>query len=320
MARSIVWTGFLCMCLAMAGGARAAYPDRPISLIVVFGPGGTSDVVARIVAKELAAGLKQPVVVENRPGAGGNVGAAAAARAAPDGYTLLAAFPGLTTNGALYGSLNYDPAGFVPISLLASAPNVIVVRPSSTAATLREFVEQARAAGKPLNFGSAGAGTSSHLAGEAFKELAGIDMVHVPYKGGAPALADLAASRLDVMIIPLPESIAMIRAGKVKPLALASARRSPLLPELPTTAEAGWKNFEVGSWYGLSAPHGTPAAVRDALAAAAARALRAGEVQAAFAAQGVETVGSSPAEFDAFLKSETARWSAVIVKNDIHLD
>lgn len=306
-------------CLPAAASA-AAYPDKPISLVVVFGAGGTSDVVARIVGKPLGEALKQQVVVENRPGASGNIGATAVARAAPDGYTLLAAFPGLTTNAALYDKLNYNPAAdFAPISLLASAPNVIVVNQALPVTTLAELIDYARARPGKLNFGSAGAGASSHLAGEALNDLAGLSMTHVPYKGGAPALTDLAGGQLDVMVIPLPEVINFIRSGRLKAVALASAQRSPLLPEVPTTREAGLPDFEVGSWYGLSAPAATPPQVLDALEAATIRALDTPEVVAAFEAQGIERIGSTRAEFAEFLRRETERWSAVIQKNNIKL-
>lgn len=324
MKRLISFAASACVALASAclpaAASAAEYPNKPISLVVVFGAGGTSDVVARIVGKPLGEALKQQVVVENRPGASGNIGATAVARAAPDGYTLLAAFPGLTTNAALYDKLSYDPAAdFAPISLLASAPNVIVVNKDLPVNTLAELIEYARARPGKLNFGSAGAGASSHLAGEALNDLAGLSMTHVPYKGGAPALTDLAGGQLEVMVIPLPEVIGFIRNGRLKALALASAQRSPLLPDVPTTREAGLADFEVGSWYGLSAPAGTPPQVLDTLEAATIRALDTPEVVAAFEAQGIERIGSSRAEFAEFMRRETARWAAVIKKNDIKL-
>ena len=301
--------------------AASAYPAKPVSLVVVFGPGGTSDIVARLVGDALGNELKQQVVVENRPGAGGNIGASYVARATPDGYTLLAAFPGLTTNGALYSKLNYNPsADFAPISRLASAPNVIVVGSSLPVKTLDELLKYARSRSGEMNFGSAGAGSSSHLAGELLGELAGLKLTHIPYKGGAPALTDLAAGRLDVMVIPLPEAYSLIQSGKIKPLALASPNRSTLLPDVPTTKEAGLANFEVGSWYGLMAPAGTPADVIEKLSAATTRALRTSAIKEAFEKRGIDLVGDSPSQFKAFLGSETDRWAAVIKNKQIKLD
>lgn len=314
-----------CVTLTCAGVAAAEtgkdFPAKNINLVVVFGAGGTSDAVARIIADPLGQALGTQVVVENKPGASGNIGAAYVARAAPDGYTLLAGFPGLTTNGALYSKLNYDPAkDFAPISLLASAPNVIVTYPKLPVSSLGELLEYAGKQPDGLNFGSAGAGASSHLAGELLKETADVKMVHVPYKGGAPALVDLASGRLDVMIIPLPEAISLINGGKVKALALASEQRSHLLPDVPTTKEAGLPDFKVGSWYGLMAPAGTPPAALRKIGAAVDEALKSHKVREAFLAQGIELVGSDAAQFGQFLEQEEARWARVIKANNIRLD
>jgi tripartite-type tricarboxylate transporter receptor subunit TctC len=299
----------------------AAYPDKPINLVVVFGAGGTSDVVARQVGQSLSEVLKSEVVVLNRPGAGGNVGATFVAKSVADGYTLLAGFPGLTTNAALYQKLGYDPEkDFVPISLVASAPNVIVVPATSTATTLKEFIAQAGQKPAGLSFGSAGAGSSSHLAGELLKEITGLNFTHVAYKGGTPALVDLASGRLDLMIIPLPEAINLINSGKIKPLALASDRRSKLIPNVPTTREAGLNDFVVGSWYGLLAPRGTPDKVVAALSNATSKALKSEGINKNFDASGIEMVASTPDEFRKFLADETKRWQAVIEKNKIRLD
>ena len=299
----------------------AAYPDKPINLVVVFGAGGTSDVVARQVGQSLGDVLKSEVVVLNRPGAGGNIGATSVAKSVADGHTLLAGFPGLTTNGALYQKLGYDPENdFIPISLVASAPNVIVVPATSGATTLKEFIAQAGQKPAGLSFGSAGAGSSSHLAGELLKEITGLNFTHVPYKGGTPALVDLASGRLDLMIIPLPEAINLINSGKIKALALASDRRSKLTPNIPTTSEAGLNNFVVGSWYGLLAPRGTPDNVVATLSNATSKALKSESLNKNFDASGIEMVASTPDEFRKFLADETKRWQAVIEKNKIRLD
>jgi len=314
-----------CMVLALSSTAAAAaeqeYPSKSVNLVVVFGAGGTSDAVARIIAEPLGAALGTPVVVENKPGASGNIGAAYVARAEPDGYTLLAGFPGLTTNGALYSKLNYDPGkDFAPISLLASAPNVIVTNQKLPAGSLQELFDYGKKQPDGLNFGSAGAGASSHLAGELLKEMTGVKMTHIPYKGGAPALADLASGRLDVMVIPLPEAIGLIRGGKLKALALASTQRSQLIPDVPTTQEAGLPGFTVGSWYGLMAPAATPAATRQKIGNAVDRALDSPKARQAFQAQGIEMVKSDAAQFKQFLDEETARWAQVIEANHIRLD
>ena len=301
--------------------AAAAYPERPINMVVVFGAGGTSDVVARQFSQALADVLGSEVVVQNRPGAGGNVGASSVARATPDGYTLLAGFPGLTTNGALYKNLNYDPVNdFIPISRLASAPNVIVVPPTSTAQNLQQLIEQGRQKAGGMNFGSAGPGSSSHLAGELLKEKTGMNLVHVPYKGGAPALVDLTSGRIDLMIIPAPEAASLINSGKIKALALASDQRSSLLPDVPTTAQAGLSDFVVGSWYGFLAPRGVPDNVLATLKSATTKALQSEALKNYFQTAGIELVASSPEDFEKFLADERKRWGAVIEKNQIRLD
>jgi len=304
-----------------AGPAVAAYPEKPITFVVVFGAGGTNDVVGRKLSEPLGKALGQPVVVENRPGAGGNIGAASVARSQPDGYTLLMAFPGLTTNKSLYPSLQYDPdRDFAPVSLLASAPSVIVAHPDADGSSLDAFVAYLK--GKPggANYGSSGNGASSHLAGAMLDDLLGLGMEHVPYKGGAPALTDLAAGRLDLMVIPLPEAMTLIRAGRVKPVMLASAQRSPLVPDVPTTREWGLKDFEVGSWYGLSVPAATPADVVGKLSAAVHEVVGNADIQRELREQGIEPIGSDPRAFADFLRQETDRWSAVIEKNGIKLD
>jgi tripartite-type tricarboxylate transporter receptor subunit TctC len=318
----VVWCHAAVMLAAAPMSAfSSTYPNKNINLVVVFGPGGTSDTVARVVGQSLSDALQQQVVVENRPGAGGNIGANHVAKAPADGYTLLAGFPGLTTNGALYRKLNYDPQkDFEPISLIASAPNVIVVSADSNVDSLQKLIEQGKTRKDALNFGSAGPGTSSHLAGELLKEMTGAKMQHIPYKGGAAALTDLASGRLDVMIIPLPESIGLIRSGKLKALALASSERSALIPEIPTTKEAGLSDFELGSWYGLLAPAGTPNDVILKLNGVAQQALLEKGVKDTFKSQGIEIIGSTPKKFDEFLRAETQRWGAVIEKNQIHLD
>lgn len=299
----------------------AAYPEKPVSLVVVFGAGGTNDVLARMLSEPLGHALGQTVVVENRPGAGGNIGAASVARSAPDGHTLLLAFPGLTTNASLYQSLHYDPVkDFTPISLLASAPSVLVTRPTSTAESLEEFKAELQARQGGANYGSAGVGTSSHLAAAMLNDTLKLDMQHIAYKGGAAALTDLAAGRIDVMTIPVPEVASLVQAGKVRALAVADSRRSALLPDVPTTQEWGLDDFEVGSWYGLSAPKGLPDEVSQTLTRAVKQVMSDEALQQRLEAQGITVVGSSAPEFSEFLANETTRWSTVIRNNNIQLD
>lgn len=301
--------------------AVAAYPEKPVSLVVVFGAGGTNDVLARMLSEPLGRALGQTVVVENRPGAGGNIGAASVARSAPDGHTLLLAFPGLTTNAALYQSLQYDPTkDFTPISLLASAPSVIVTRPTSTAKTLEEFKAELQSRKGGANYGSAGVGTSSHLAAAMLNDILGLDMQHIAYKGGAAALTDLAAGRIDVMTIPVPEVASLVQGGKVRALAIADSRRSNLLPDVPTTQEWGLEDFKVGSWYGLAAPAGLPEEVNETVTRAVKQVMTDEALTQRLEGQGIAVVGSDAQEFAEFLSNETARWSAVIRNNNIQLD
>lgn len=315
--RVSVW-GVFVAALAAAGAAWSAevdrtYPTKPIRMIVVFAPGGTSDIVARVTARHLSDAFGRQVVVDNRPGAGGNIGATLVAQAQPDGYTLLAAFPGLTVSPSLYSKLDYDPVkSFAPVSLVGTAPNIFVVPAASTAKSVKDLVALARAKSGRINYGSAGVGTSSHLSGELFKMVAKVDAVHVPYKGGAPALVDLIAGNLDVMIIPLPEALGHVNSGRLRTLAIASVRRSNVIKSVPTMTESGFAGYEAGSWYGVMAPAGAPARVVERLSAEIARGTRLPEIRDSLTNQGVEVIGSTPAEFGAFVKKEVELWGRVV--------
>ena len=299
---------------AVTFGARAeTFPSRPIRLVVPFPPGGPTDVLARIVAPRLAERLGQPVVVDNKPGASGMVGADAVARAVPDGHTLLANASIHVINPSLYPKQPYDAiADFAAVSNLADVPLVLAVNPKVAAHSVKELVALARSAKTPLAFASAGNATSQHLSGEAFKIVAGIDMLHVPYKGSAPALTDLIGGQVQLMFESLPSSMPFIQSGAIRALAVTTPQRSPAMPDVPTVAEAGYPGFSMSTWYGVWAPAGTPAAVVQRLSREIAAVVRLPEVRARFQKLGAEPVGSTPAEFTAFAKAELAKWAGIV--------
>jgi tripartite-type tricarboxylate transporter receptor subunit TctC len=300
--------------LPSAARAQAAWaPERPVRLIVGFAAGGSTDVTARLVAAALSERLGQPVVVENRPGAGGNIAAEAAARAAPDGHTLLMGVSGiLAANPALYRNLPFDPVrDFAPISQIAFIPNLVVVHPDLPAADLAGFVAHAKANAGRVHYGSAGNGTSLHLAGALLAARAGLALVHVPYRGGAPATTDLLSGKIQMLASPLVEVVAHVQAGRLRPLAVTTARRSPLLPDVPTVAET-IPGFEVALWNGLLAPAGTPPPAIARFAAEAAAALRGAELRNKLAEQGSEPAPSTPEEFARFIRAEIPRWTEIV--------
>ena len=296
-----------------------SWPNRPVRFLVPFAAGaGINDIMARLVGQHLGAGLGQPVVIENRPGAGGIAGTDAAAKAAPDGYTFLMTNVSLVTSAYLYPKLPYDPQkDFVPVTLVATSPLMLVVNPSVAAQSVQEFVALAKANPGKLTFGSGGVGSTPHLSVELFKSAAGFDAVHVPYKGGAPALNDLMGGQLSFMIENMPGTMPFAKQGKLRALAVTSAQRSPLEPALPTMAESGVPGYEVVGWQGLFAVAGTPPEIVARLHAEVAKALRLPEARERLAGLGAEPVGSSPAEFAAFVRAEHARWGRVIREKGI---
>jgi len=311
------------MALALLMPARAAeYPTRPISLLVAFTPGGPSDVLSRIVGKRLHEMLHQPVVIENRPGAGGNIAAEQVAKAAPDGYTLLMGNNSiLATNAALYKKLNYDPEkDFEPISLIGSQANILVVNPSVPANSMAELIALARANPGTLNFASSGHGAAAHLAGELFKAEAKINIVHVAYKGAAPALQDVIAGHVQMMFATSASVVNLIKNGKVRALAVTTPKRTAILPDVPTIDELGMKGFEATTWHGLVAPAGTPKEVIDTLNFATVNALRDPAVVKSLTELGVDIVGSSPKEFEAYVKNEIPKWTAVVKTSGANFD
>src|SRR5437763_10614987 len=287
--------------------ARAAeYPTRPVTLIVAFTPGGPSDVLARILGKKLEQILGAPFVIENRPGAGGNVAAEQVAHAAPDGYTLLNGNNSiLATNAALYKKINFDPeADFAPVSLIGSQANILVVNRSVPASTMAELIASARASPGKYNFASSGYGAAAHLAGELFKVAAKIDIVHVPYKGAAPALQDVIAGHVHMMFATAASVVGHIREGKVRALAVTTPKRTAVLPEIATVDELGIKGFDATTWHGLVAPAGTPSEVIGTLHDAIVKTLNDPVVRRQLGDLGVDIVGNSPKEFDAYIKAE----------------
>ena len=295
-----------------------AYPSKPIRWIAPFPPGGPVDLLARTVGQKLSEAWGQPVVIDNRPGAAGNLGVDLAAKAPPDGYTLVIVPTGnIVVNPALFPNLPYKQSDLAPVTMLATVENVLVVNPSVPASSLRDLVGHAKANPGKLTFASPGAGAQAHLAGELLKLNAGIDMVHVPYKGTGPALNDLLGGQVSMMFSQLSSALPHVRSGKLRALGVASPKRSAVLPEVPTIAEQGFPSFEAVSWYALMVPAGTPAEVVRKLHAESARILRLPDVKEKLAGLGADPVGNAPEELAASIRSESARWAEVIRKQGI---
>lgn len=291
-----------------------AYPSKTIRFIVPFGTGGGGDTVARIVGQKLAALLAVPVVIDNRPGAGATLGTDLGAKAAPDGYTILLANVGpLAIAGSLYDKLPYDPVrDFSPISLIVTYPNTLVVHPSLPARTVKELVALAKAKPRMLLFASSGTGSSTHLAGELLKSMAGIDMVHVPYKNSSQALVDVIAGQLHMYFSSVVGAQPHIKSGRLRALAVTSAKRSRILPAIPTIAESGYPDYEADNWLGVVAPRGTSKEIVDRLNREIANAMRQADVEAQIAEQGAEASVTSPERFAAYIASETRKWTKVV--------
>jgi tripartite-type tricarboxylate transporter receptor subunit TctC len=304
------------------GASAADYPARPVMLVVAFTPGGPSDVLARIVGKKMEQILGQPFVIDNRPGAGGNIAAEAVAHADPDGYTLLMGNNSiLATNASLYRRLGFDPEkDFVPISLIGSQANILVLNPAVPAHSLAELIALAKASPGKLNFASSGYGAAAHLSGELFKTAAQIDIVHVAYKGAAPALQDVIAGHVQMMFATAASVVPHIRGGSVRPLAVTTLTRTAVLPEIPTMDELGLRGFEATTWHGLVAPAGTSPEIVTALHRAAVEALADPQVRHALGELGVDIIGSTPEEFDRYIKAEIPKWAAVVKASGAHMD
>ncbi len=296
-----------------ATGAGQSHPTRAVRMIVPFAEGGSTDIVGRTVAQKLSEMWGQPVVVDNRPGGGTVIGTEIVARAPADGYTLLVTPAPFTINPSLLAKLPYDALGdFTPITLINTTPLVVVLNPSVPAKSIKELIALAKARPGKLNFGSSGTGGSNHLAGELFNAMAGVKMVHIPYKGNAPALTDLVGGHVDVVFNGLTSALALIKGGKLRALAVTSRERSGVLPELPTVSEIGLKGFEAVAWNGLSAPARTPGDVVAKINADVLKIVKAPELRERLKAEGSDAVGNTPEQYAAFLREEIAKWAKVI--------
>jgi tripartite-type tricarboxylate transporter receptor subunit TctC len=291
-----------------------AYPTKAVTIVVPFAAGGTTDILARVIGQALNKELGQSVIVDNRAGAGGNIGAQLAAKAPADGYTLFMGTVGThAINASLYKKLGFDPIkDFAPLTRVAMVPNLLVANPAKPYKNVKELIAYARANPGKVNFGSSGSGSSIHLSGELFNSMAKVDMVHVPYKGSAPAVTDLIGGQIDIMFDNMPSAIQHVRNGRLKPLAVTTAKRSPELPDVPTIAEAGVPGYEATSWFGMFAPANTPAAVVTRLNTALVKVLADPEVKKKLAEQGAEPYSEKPEQFAAFIRAESAKWSQVV--------
>ena len=305
-------------CISTFASAQVPYPNRPVKLIVPFAAGGSTDLVARQLAQEMTVLTGQPFIVENKPGAGSTIGADFVAKSAPDGYTLLlGTISSHATAVGLYPKLPYDPLkDFAPITEITAIPNLIVTSPNNPRTadlhSLKDLIAVAKKAPGTLSYASSGSGSSNHLATESIKAAAGISLVHIPYKGSGPALADVGAGHVDLMLDVVLTSLPQIKAGRLKPLGITSLKRSPLLPDVPTVAEQGLPGFEVLGWYGLFAPAGAPPAVIERLSRDFTTVLRSEKVRTTLESQGGPAIASTPAEFTNLIRSEIIRWKKVV--------
>jgi tripartite-type tricarboxylate transporter receptor subunit TctC len=316
-----IWLLAFALVLGTSVAHADTYPARTIRLVVPFPPGGFNDQLGRVLAQKLHESWGQSVVVENRPGGGSQLGTQGVAKAPPDGYTLLVTSFAFTVNPALYARLPYDTVrDFTPVILCAATPNLLVVGNDVAATSVKELIALAKAKPGELVYGSAGIGSSNHLSMELLKARAGIDLVHVPYKGSAPAVLDLVGGRVQAMFDNTPNVLPQVKAGKVRALAVTSPRRFALLPDLPTVAEAGLKDFEVSVWFGIVAPARTPPAVVDRINGEVNRILLLPDVQAAFRLQGVEAIGGSPQQFGLHLQSQMTKWGTLVRDAGIRIE
>lgn len=306
--------------LAAAASAQAAFPERPITLVVPYAPGGSADALARVLAVRIGAKLGTSVIVDNKPGASGTIGASFAAKAAPDGYTVLYDATPYSINPHLFPRMPFAANALQPLALVSLAPNIVIVRAESPVKTIQDLADKAKAEPGKINFASGGSGTVQRLAAELLRQRLGLDMVHVGYKSGGPAIVDTMGGQVDFMFSTIAASYPLVSSGKLRALAVSSPQRSPRLPDVPTIAETVAPGYEAYEWNGLLLPAGTPAAVAEKLHKAVVEVLKEDEVKRRFVDVGVQPVGSTPAEFAEFLKKEDAKWAEVIRKGGIKLD
>jgi len=312
---------FAALLLSDVAGAQSGFPSKTVKIVVPFPAGGINDVLARIVADKLQAKWGHPIVVENKSGAGGNIGADLAYQSEPDGYTLLLSPPGpLAINQSLYKQLSYKPLEFVPLTLAASVPNVVIVRKELPANSLKELIDYVKARPGKVSFGTQGNGATPHLTAMMFQTMTGTQMVHVPYRGETLVLNDMVGGHVDVFFGNIAAALPQFRDGKVKIVAIADNRRSPLTPDIPTTAEAGLPGLVSTGWFALAAPPKTPAALASDIAKTTIDVIKLPEVQARIRAMNYEPIGSTPTEMAAFIKEEAQRWGEVIKNNNIVVD
>lgn len=313
-----IFTAGALACAAFGAYAADNYPSRTIKWVVPFTPGGAMDSMARTLAEKMSQSMGQPVVIENRAGAGGTIGSSAVAKADPDGYTIMIVSIGHAVNPALFPKLSYDPVkSFEPVSLVSIVPNVLVVNSQAKFSTVKDVIAQAKAEPGKMSYASAGTGTTIHLAAELFNSLAGTEIMHVPYKGSAPAITDLLGRQVDIMFDSVSSAKPHIDSGRLKAIAVTTSKRSTALPNVPTVAESGVKGYELNGWYAVFAPAGTPKPIVDRLNGEIVKALKLPDVSKRFAQLGAEPVGSSPEELGKYLKTETARWADVVKTRNI---
>ncbi|HVL75242.1 MAG TPA: tripartite tricarboxylate transporter substrate binding protein [Noviherbaspirillum sp.] len=322
MMKTILAAAALSLAATLPAAADPSYPSKPIRLIVPFAPGGSTDVLGRIIANELRVELGQPVIVENKPGAGGNIGGDLVAKAAPDGYTLLMAAAGPTViNPSLYAKMTFSPTkDLTPVTMLVREHNLMAVHPSVPARTVKEFIAYAKANPNTVNFGSPGNGSPAHLAGELMNQKAGAKMAHIAYKGSGPAVVDLVAGHISMMIDNMPVLLPHVQNGKLRALAVPSTSRAVAAPEVPTFAEAGMKDFVITAWKGVMAPAGTPPAVINKLQGTMAKIMAKPEMKQRMSEMGAEPVVDTPAEFGRTIQTETAWWAELVKSTGARID
>ncbi len=320
--RNTLKNGLCILALMVAATVNAQpFPTKPIKIIVPFPAGGTVDFFARVISTKLSDALGQSVLVENRAGAGGNIAAEAVAKAAPDGYTLLMGSEIIAINTSLYNKLGYDPVkDLTPITLVATVPNILIVHPSLPVSSVNELIALAKKTPGKISFASTGQGTSTHLSSELFKLMANVDILHVPYKGGPPAIADLISGQVNMMFINMPTGIGHVRSGKAKILAVSSIKRISQLPDVPTVDQSGVKGFETSAWSGLYAPAGTPVDIINRLHVEVVKILKQPSVREQLVAQGADPVGDTPEEFSRFTLAEISKWAKIIKVSGAKVD